>query len=400
MIQGNVPYVFRTTVSAVTKDARIDTPTARARLRPRREPYWHKVQSSGYIGFRRSATGGTWIARWTTPERTKEYNSLGALNGIEAKHQFDHALRLAQEWFGTRGAKPAGPYTVKDAVDAYVRDRRIHTTERTAKDAEQRLYKHLVPVLGGTRLDKLTMKAMGDWLEGMVKESDDADAVRRSRDSANRVLSYAKAALNLAWRRDLIGSDRAWRRVRAFRDVGDARKVFLSPAQSKALMKAAATDFQPLIESALLTGGRYGELINACVQDLDLKEATLRLKGKTGTREAFLSDAALRHFKKLAKDKLPGAYLHVQASGEPWAKSLQIRRMRATVKAANEQGAQIPLETNFYSLRHTYVSRALAAGVNMQVLAENCGTSVRMIEKHYGKFTQASRRVMLNKVGV
>jgi integrase len=390
--------MFRTEVSAVANPARIDTPTARAKLAPRREPYWHKLQSFGYVGYRRSTDGGSWVARWTTKERTKEYSALGTLEGIAAKDQFDKAGELAREWFRTRGAAPTGPYTVADAIGDYVKDRRVHKSEAAAKDAEQRLNKHLVPVLGSTRLDKLTMAAVARWLEGMVKESDDEDVVRRSRDSANRVLSFAKAAFNLAWRRDLVGSDRAWRRVKAFRDVGAARKVFLSPAQSKALVKAAAPDFRPLIESGLLTGARYGELIAARVKDLDTANMTLRLAGKTGTRDAFLSDAALRHFKKLAKGKLPNAYLHVRDDGEPWAKSHQIRRMRAAVTEANQTGAKIPVDCNFYSLRHTHISRALVAGVNIQVLAENCGTSVRMIEVHYGKFTATDRRAMLNRV--
>jgi hypothetical protein len=43
---------------------------------------------------------------------------------------------------------------------------------------------------------------------------------------------------------------------------------------------------------------------------------------------------------------------------------------------------------------------ALLAGVPIQVVAENCGTSVRMLEKHYGKFLSTDRREMFNKVGL
>ncbi len=60
--------------------------------------------------------------------------------------------------------------------------------------------------------------------------------------------------------------------------------------------------------------------------------------------------------------------------------------------------AKLPHGTTFYALRHTHISRALLAGVNSQVIAENCGTSVRMIEKHYGKFMKADRRAMFDKV--
>ena len=37
-----------------------------------------------------------------------------------------------------------------------------------------------------------------------------------------------------------------------------------------------------------------------------------------------------------------------------------------------------------YSLRHTYISMRLIAGANIHQVANNCGTSVQMIEEHYG----------------
>jgi len=43
-------------------------------------------------------------------------------------------------------------------------------------------------------------------------------------------------------------------------------------------------------------------------------------------------------------------------------------------------------ERKFYATRHTYISVALRAGVNTKWLAEQCGTSVAMIEKHYGRY--------------
>ena len=58
----------------------------------------------------------------------------------------------------------------------------------------------------------------------------------------------------------------------------------------------------------------------------------------------------------------------------------------------------LPSETVFYSLRHYFISKALKSGMPVQVVAENCGTSIRMIEAHYGKFMKSDRRAMLNEV--
>jgi integrase len=46
----------------------------------------------------------------------------------------------------------------------------------------------------------------------------------------------------------------------------------------------------------------------------------------------------------------------------------------------------------FYALRHSYISRAIEAGVPLNVVAENSGTSVRMIETTYAKVLAGKRR--------
>jgi integrase len=40
----------------------------------------------------------------------------------------------------------------------------------------------------------------------------------------------------------------------------------------------------------------------------------------------------------------------------------------------------------FYNLRHTFISVALTLGSNPKWIAEQTGTSVAMIQEHYGKY--------------
>ncbi len=117
------------------------------------------------------------------------------------------------------------------------------------------------------------------------------------------------------------------------------------------------------------------------------------MDGKTGERTCYLSDVALSWFKQQARDKLPKAVMLPRDDGEPWGKSHQHRPIKDAVKAA-----KLPSETVFYSLRHYHISKTLLAGVPVQVVAENCGTSVRMIEQHYGKFMPSDRRDFFNAV--
>jgi hypothetical protein len=72
----------------------------------------------------------------------------------------------------------------------------------------------------------------------LTKTSDDEEVVRRSKDSANRVLSMVKAFLNDAWqdKTNNISKNDAWGNVKPFRNVSRAREVRYSPAQAQLLI--------------------------------------------------------------------------------------------------------------------------------------------------------------------
>ena len=77
---------------------------------------------------------------------------------------------------------------------------------------------------------------------------------------------------------------------------------------------------------------------------------------------------------------------------ESQAKSEHARDMIEAVKKA-----KLPKGCTIYSLRHSYASQSLLAGMNLKLLAENMGTSVRMLEVHYAKFIAASRRKLVEE---
>ena len=74
----------------------------------------------------------------------------------------------------------------------------------------------------------------------MALKSPDREAVRRSKDSANRVLSMVKALLNHALRDPANGitDDHAWRLVKPYHGVAAPRATHFSEAQARALIEA------------------------------------------------------------------------------------------------------------------------------------------------------------------
>ncbi|ENH7392809.1 tyrosine-type recombinase/integrase [Vibrio vulnificus] len=61
-------------------------------------------------------------------------------------------------------------------------------------------------------------------------------------------------------------------------------------------------------------------------------------------------------------------------------------------------------DLTLYSLRHSYITTSIEQGVDLPLIAENAGTSVTMIEKHYSHITvmtrQARTALVRNKVAI
>ena len=378
------------------KKGPLSSPTQRAKLEARREPHWERVEARGFVGYRRSEKGGTWVARWRTEDGKQKYHALD-VPIMPFKDEYDMARSAAAAWFKSLRAGVASTSgTVADAGIVYVAGLQAKKGEAAARDAEGRIRRCIGPTLGTVTLDKLTTSKIESWLHALVPEGlDDADT-RRARDSANRNLTTLKALLNAAWRAQRVGSNSPWARVKAFAGVGESRKEFLTIEQRHRLLAETDGAFKNLIEAALLTGARYGELCALRVECFDARRKTLEVReGKTGPRSVPLSDAAVKLFSRLSKAKLPAAYLLARSDGAPWQTGNQIALMRAAVIKA-----RLPAATVFYVLRHTFIASAINAGLDINSVARVCGTSVRMIEQHYAKLLHGEVRAKLNAVAM
>jgi integrase len=363
--------------------------SSRAKLKQRREPYWQPIVRGCALGYRRGATGGSWIARVRTDDARQAYHALGPADDLNDGNglTYEAALEQARKHFQLPGGA-SSRHTVGAVLDRYLEGLRASNPQSTVADAEARINAILKPEFGDLPLTKLRADRITRWRDGLAKD--------RKPDTVNRLLTILKAALNRAWREDrLIADDTAWRMVGRVDGGGEARKIFLTAAQARVLVAACAgAALKRLVQAALLTGARSGELAALRVHDFDNSTGTLEIRdGKTGGRTVYLSQEACGFFAGICAGHAPKALLLARDDGEAWGKNHHQKPFAAAVQTSG-----LPDETTLYALRHTHISLALLAGVNIQVLAENCGTSVRMIELHYGKFLRADRRAMFDKV--
>ena len=242
-------------------------------------------------------------------------------------------------------------------------------------------------MLGERLLAELTAADLADWRNKLIDPEGDADAIRRNRDTANRMLGIAKAAFNLAFHNGRVTDDRAWRRVRAFKGAGEARRIILSETELQRLIDACGPGLRELVVIGALTGARLGELTAARVRDFDADAAILMVSGKTGPRPIHLPAAAVVLLRQIGSGKHPQDHLLTTATGRRWAKSSHLHPFAIAVA-----GAGLDTGTTYYALRHTWISRALVAGVPTRGVAVHAGTSVVMIERFYSKFVPSDQQ--------
>jgi integrase len=229
----------------------------------------------------------------------------------------------------------------------------------------------------------------------MALKSQDRKAVRRSKDTANRVLSMVKALLNHALRDPANGitDDHAWRLVKPYHGVATPRATHFSEAQARALVEATPDrEFADLPTAGFLTGARYGELIACSVRDFDEAARTLSVDRKTGPRTIILQPEAVSFFKIVCGERGADELLLRRGDRARWKRSHQQRRMALALERAG-----LDSEGTFYALRHSYISRAIEGEVPLNIIADNCGTSVRIIETTYAKVLANKRRDFIER---
>lgn len=358
----------------------------RLKLAARKEPYWTVLERGLSLGYYRSPRGaGAWWAR-TLLEAKYRIEALGTADDHEDADgerylDFGQAQRAARAWADRQTG--AGPLTVRKACESHSDALRAAKGEKAAYHARSVINRHIEPKLGDRRVADLTADDVRRWHHGLVKlAGDDVDEEdeRRSRDTANRILTVLKAALNRAFADGLVKDDRAWRAVRAFKAVGEARQIVLTLDEIQRLVDSCGPGLQELVAAGAYTGARLGELTSAKVRDFDPKGRTLQVRGKTGRRVVHLDAGAVALLTRMAKGRRGDDPLLRTAEGGPWTASLHLRPVAAAVASARLDPA-----TTYYALRHSYITHALNSGVPLKAVADHCGTSVVMISRNYAK---------------
>lgn len=392
----------------------IVTVSDRNALKTRREPYWEQLSRGQHLGYRKSSkqTPGTWIARFTMPSTYKvATHPLGDFGHLPANQRRDAAVEKAREWFkqinegGTTESK-----TVEDACNHYVEHLRRTKGDKAANDAKTRFSGYVLNDhrLARTELSKLTPAIVGDWrkrveempkakgIRGMTRTeqhqiSDDQNqAPKRSHSTINRDLTPFRAALNHAYRDEWVSRDSAWRnKLRPIPTADKKRETYLDIHQRRAIIEVAAPEIKDFMMGLCVLPLRPGALAQLRASDFDKRLNQLMVNyDKTGTRRLTLPTETADFIKRVVSKKIGSAYIFCGVDSKPWNKDKWKQPIRDAVMAARQK-TDIPDSTTAYTFRHSVITDLVHQGLDLLSVAQLAGTSVRMIERHYGHMRAA-----------
>jgi integrase len=392
-------------MAGTVKHARLESRTARSRLKRGRQPHWQALEPGRvHLGWQcwKGDPAGRWVLRRYIGNRKYRTTALGLAddaaeaNGIQVL-SFEQAAAKARAMVASPNDGKIERLTVRQALSRYIEYKRERG--QPVRDIVSRGTVHILPELGDLVVAQLTVEQMRKWLATMAAAPAQRrpkagrpqfraapttdEGIRARRATANRVLAMLKAALNHAYDEGHVENRDAWgRKLKPFKNVEVARVRYLSIAEAERLINAGDPDFRPLVRAALETGARYGELARLEVQDFNPDAGTVAIRrSKTGkVRHIVLTDEGTAFFRQHCVGRGGHELMFVRASGAAWKRSDQGRPMTDAVARA-----KITPAITFHGLRHTWASLAAMNGVPLMVVAKNLGhVDTGMVEKHYG----------------
>ena len=167
----------------------------------------------------------------------------------------------------------------------------------------------------------------------------------------------------------------------------------LNGASDPKYKRKRVRSFKLFLMAMKMSGCRPGEVIGLKISNVDKKVDTWVIrkhknrKKQSRPRVVYLSPCLQTLTRIVAHSRKSGALFQADY-GESWTYE-KVRRRFHRLK----QRKGVESECVLYSFRHTWITSALLAGVELATVAEMAGTSIQMIERHYGHLDQRQERM-------
>lgn len=265
-------------------------------------------------------------------------------------------------WFGKRKdvTTPLGP-AIEEFLTLYSRPRKASWQDD--KVVLERFHRHAGSDAVLQQVDRLSIDR---FLKGL-----------RARGLSSSRVNQHIATLKCFWNRQIEWGKATVNPVKGIKLYPETMKTeYLEAGQVRALLESCSSRLRPIVEAAVLTGLRRGDLLNLRWDTVDLDRRRISVvQGKTGSRLTIhIIDPLARLLSAVAKH--PDCPYVFQDDGRALRKFGWIR----TDYLAACKAAGLPEhKRRFHTLRHTVATQLRFLGKDLAIIKEQLGhKSLRM----------------------
>lgn len=264
----------------------------------------------------------------------------------------------------------------------------------TAAKNESHLKNHVLPRWKNIRLDGISHTEVQAWVADMQRRKVGAETVRQCHSLLSSILKSAQKGGRIRTN-PCEGID--------LPTVGKKPERFLSDVEVKAILAQLEGQDRLMVEFDYETGLRWGEVAGLHVKRLDLTRKVVHVvevatrsgavkghpKSKSSYRTVPVPEKVAKQLKEHIKGKGPDDLVFTAdpdgARAAPGSKLMLDYtnwRRRVWVDAVKDSGVKAPLPT-FHDLRHSYVSRLIAAGADVLTVKAKAGHESLLTTQRY-----------------
>ena len=345
-------------------------------------------------------------------KKSIKYKALVRIKGFSTKCKYFTKKTEAKLWANTiETAMKNGTYrdtdipvleggtTIKTMSDLITYFRDNEAIDRYSYPEKYNImYKWWIDKIGHLKCSELTSSVLADCKRSLISE----DCIKplkgqkhRSNSTINKYLMALSAVITFGIKEYKLWDKNPMHDVEK-RKLPDMRTRFLSEDEIKLLKSGARIKSYKLyvfIMIALTTGGRYAEILNLQVENIDFKNMRIHyLNTKNNTNRGVpVSKILLIKIKALMKvseiktgylflNKKKTKLIYMKGAFESLIKELQIKDFR------------------FHDLRHTAASYLLMGGATIIELMEIFGWTSQNMTRRYAHLTETHTANLVNKV--
>jgi integrase len=260
------------------------------------------------------------------------------------------------------------------------------------------LRRHILPALGDTLLTDVTPARLEDLRALMTRPAREGGKGLKMKTARDVIDGSFRALYRDARTIDRLVTDDPFKALRWPRKVDPEPDPFTAEERDRLCAYFAAKDrhYYPLVLTVFWTGLRTGEVVGLRRGDLDLRcdqlhvrrSRTLREDNPPKTRRSHRTVTLVPKVATVLRAMVAplhvtdDAFVFTTMVGTPLdAERFVEKHWHRALRATGIRPRK------FYATRHTFISQALSTpGINLKWLADYCGTSVDMIERHYGRY--------------